>query len=66
MPYTIKKVPGKSKKCYSVINKDTKKVFSKCTTMKKAKKQLRLLNAIKYNKSFKPYGRGLRKTQRKK
>jgi hypothetical protein len=50
MPYKIKKVSNK--KCYKLYNKNTKKVFSKCSTLKNVKKQLRLLNAIKYNKSF--------------
>lgn len=52
MPYTLRKVRGKN--CYSVRNKRTKRAFSKCTTKEKAKKQLRLLRAIIYNKSFKP------------
>jgi hypothetical protein len=51
MPYTIKKVRGK--KCYRVQNKYTKKVFSKCASLTNAKKQLRLLRALEYNKSFK-------------
>jgi hypothetical protein len=51
MPYRLRKVRGK--KCYSVSNKRTKRVFSKCTTKNNAKKQLRLLRAIIYNKSFK-------------
>ena len=50
MPYKRKKVSNK--KCYKLYNKNTKKVFSKCSTLKNVKKQLRLLNAIKYNKSF--------------
>lgn len=50
MPYTIRKVPNK--KCYRVTNKQTKKVLAKCTTMEKAKKQLRLLNAIDNNPNF--------------
>ena len=51
MPYVLRKVRGKN--CYSVRNKRTKRAFSKCTTKEKAKKQLRLLRAIIYNKSFK-------------
>lgn len=51
MPYTLQKVRGKP--CYRVRNKRTKKVFSKCTTLKNAKKQMRLLRAIQFNKSFK-------------
>lgn len=46
MSYILKKT--KKKNCYSVKNKKTKKVFSKCTSKKKALKQIRLLNAIKY------------------
>ena len=66
MPYRIRY--NSKKKCYSVLNKKTKKVFSKCTTLKKAKKQSRLLRAIMFNKDFVPRGRGGsgRKTQRRK
>lgn len=52
MPYAIKKVKSIYRKCYSVYNIKSRKVFSKCTTMKKAKSQVRLLNAIHYNKKF--------------
>jgi hypothetical protein len=52
MPYTIRKVRNKS--CYRIINKRTKKVFSKCATKENAAKQLRLLRALQYNKSFVP------------
>ena len=40
--------------CYRVTNKNRKsrRVFSKCSTRKNAIKQLRLLRAIQYNKSF--------------
>lgn len=55
MPYGIRKVPNKN--CYKVFNKITKKVFSKCSSLEKAKKQMKLLKAIKYNKNFVPYGR---------
>ena len=51
MPYELKKV---SNKCYQVYNKDTKKVFSKCSTKKNANKQIRLLRALQYNKDFMP------------
>lgn len=54
MPYTIRKMPGK--KCYRVYNKDTKKVFAKCSSKTKAKKQLRLLTAL-HNKTFKIKGK---------
>ena len=45
------------KNCYKVMNRKTKRVFAKCTTKEKAKKQLRLLNAIEYNKNFVPRNR---------
>ena len=53
MPYSLRKVPRKS--CYKVYKttskkgSKTKKVFAKCTSLKKAKAQLRLLRAIQYN-----------------
>ena len=50
MPYGIRRV----KNCYSVYNKNTRKVFSKCSTKKNALKQSRLLRAIMYNKDFVP------------
>ena len=50
MPYSIRKVPKKS--CYRVTNKRTKRVLAKCTTMKRAKKQIRLLTAIDMNPKF--------------
>jgi hypothetical protein len=50
MPYTLKKIRGK--KCYQVYNNKTKRVFSKCTSKKKAKKQLNLLRAIENNPNF--------------
>jgi hypothetical protein len=50
MPYSIRKVPKKS--CYRVTNKRSKRVLAKCTTMKKAKKQIRLLTAIDMNPNF--------------
>ena len=52
MPYTIRKVRNKT--CYRIINKRTKKVFSNCATKENAAKQLRLLRALQYNKSFVP------------
>ncbi len=57
MPYKIRKVSRKD--CYRMYNSKTKRVHAKCTSKEKAKRQMRLLNAIKYNKNFKP-----RKTQR--
>lgn len=52
MPYKSRKVRGKD--CYRVINKKTRRVFSKCTTLEKSKKQMRLLRAIQNNKNFIP------------
>jgi hypothetical protein len=50
MPYGIRR----KKNCYSVYNKKTRKVFSKCSTKKNALKQSRLLRAIMFNKDFVP------------
>ena len=58
MPYILKKVRGKP--CYRVQNKYTKKVFAKCSTEENAKKQIRLLRAMEYNKSFKLLPKGQR------
>ena len=44
MPYQIRKV--RNKKCYTVKNKKNGKVHSKCTTKKKAMKQIRLLYMV--------------------
>ena len=62
MPYSVRKVPNK--KCYHVSNKNTKKVFAKCTSKKNATKQMRLLRAIENNKNFTPTGRS-RKNNKK-
>ena len=44
---------SKTKKCWSVRKTGKKRrVFSRCTTKSKALKQLRLLRAIRYNKTF--------------
>lgn len=60
MPYTVRYLPNK--KCYSVRRKRkvkvkgkgkyTQKIFSKCTTRKKAYKQLKLLRAIERNPKY--------------
>lgn len=44
MPIIIKKLPNKS--CFQVQNVRTKVIHAKCTTLKKAEAQKRLLNAI--------------------
>ena len=72
MPYIIRKVknPKSKKNCYQVVNPVKGRVFSKCTTQKKAKKQIKLLRAIQYNPKFVPRGRvrvgtSSRKTQKR-
>ena len=59
MPYKSRKVSNKN--CYRVINRNTKRVFAKCATRENAKKQLRLLRAIEYNKNFIPRNKTYRK-----
>ena len=61
MPYTSRKVPKKD--CYRVTNRKTKRVFSKCSTKENAKKQIRLLRAIEYNKNFVPRNKTNRKSK---
>ena len=52
MPYVVRKVSRKN--CYSVKKSKGKKrrTLSKCTSLKKAKAQIRLLNAIDHNPNF--------------
>ena len=50
MPYKTRKV--RSKSCYRVYNTQNKRVTARCTTLRKAQKQIRLLNAIRYNRKF--------------
>jgi len=64
MPYSLRKVPNK--KCYKVYNKQTKKVFSKCSSKKNATKQMRLLRALQYNKNFIPIAQQKRKNRTRK
>ena len=55
MPYSIKRVNQKGcRKKWSVYNRKTQKVFAKCTSKKRANKQLNLLRAILYNPNFVP------------
>ena len=63
MPYSTRKVKGKN--CYKVFNKNTKKVFSKCSSMKNAQKQIKLLRAIEFNKDFVPRAQQKRTYKRK-
>ena len=44
MPYTIRKLPNKD--LYRVYNTTSKEIKAKGTTLDKAKKMVRLLNAI--------------------
>jgi hypothetical protein len=53
MPYKTIKVKGKYN-CYRVINTQTKKAFSKCSTRKNANRQMKLLRALQFNKNFVP------------
>lgn len=53
MPYKIRHLRKTKKRCYQVVNPKKNRIFSKCTTKKNAEKQIRLLRAIQYNKSFK-------------
>ena len=62
MPYTIRKV--RNKKCYRVTTSKTKRVLAKCTTMEKAKKQVRLLRALEVNKEFAKKVRSTRKKRK--
>ena len=63
MPYSTRKVKGKN--CYKVYNKQTKRVFSKCSTLKNAQKQIKLLRAIEFNKDFVPRGQKQRTYKKK-
>jgi hypothetical protein len=53
MPYRTIKVKSKYN-CFSVINTQTKRIFSKCSTRKNASRQMRLLRALQFNKNFVP------------
>jgi hypothetical protein len=57
----------RNKKCFSVRNKKTKRIFSKCTTKKKALAQTRLLRAIWFpkNKTRKNGGKTKEKIEKK-
>ena len=59
MPYTIRKV--RNRNCYRVTKKTNSKVLSKCTSKKKAKKQIALLNAIEHNPGFVPRNRTIKR-----
>lgn len=44
MPYTIRKVRGRN--CYRVKNQKSKRIMAKCTTLNRAKRQVRLLYGL--------------------
>ena len=62
MPYVMRKLS--KRRCYSVKNKKTKRVMSKCTSKKKAIRQMRLLRGIKFNKKFAQQIRSTRKNRK--
>jgi hypothetical protein len=64
MPYKTQKVRGK-RNCYRVLNTRSKHAFSKCTTRKNAKKQMKLLRAIQFNKNFVPNSKTRKQQTRK-
>lgn len=64
MPYKSQKVRGK-RNCYRVVNTRSKHAFSKCTTRKNAKKQMKLLRALQFNKNFVPNSRTKKNATRK-
>ena len=59
MPYKTRKV--RSKPCFRVYNTKTRRVTAKCTTLQNAKKQIRLLNAIRFNPKFRSTVKNLRR-----
>lgn len=56
MPYerrrTSRMTAQGKRQCYYVRNKVTKRKFAKCTSLRKAKKQLKLLRAVMFNPDF--------------
>ena len=59
MPYKTRKV--RSKPCFRVYNTKTRRVTAKCTTLQNAKKQILLLNAIRFNPKFRSTVKNLRR-----
>ena len=62
MPYVMRKVP--KRRCYTVKNKNTKRVMTKCTSKKKAIKQMRLLRGLQFNKKFAQQVKATRKNRK--
>lgn len=58
MPYFMSYIPNRKWRCWTVRKRKTKpnrpgrKIFARCTTKVKAKKQLRLLRALQNNPHF--------------
>ncbi len=50
MPYQIRKLPNRN--CFRVKNTETGRIYSECTSRKKAEAQVKLLRAIDHG--FKP------------
>lgn len=48
MPYAIKKV--RNLECYKVYNRETRKVYAKCSTWENAERQMRLLHMVERKK----------------
>ena len=72
MPYRTRKVRGKN--CYKVYIKGSRKtlrtkrnkgVFANCTSKVNAIKQMKLLRAIKFNKTFVPNSLRKNKTMKR-
>ncbi len=53
MPYQIRKLPNRN--CFRVRNPENGRVYSECTSLEKAKAQVKLLRAIDHG--FKPRSR---------
>lgn len=63
MPYKMRKV--RYRDCYSVKSKT--RTFAKCADKSSAKKQLKLIRALKWNKQFRPSrNRTMKKAPKKK
>ena len=63
MPYKTRKIRGKN--CYRVYNPKKNHTFSKCASKENAEKQVRLLRALQFNKSFVPTGMRTRKVTKR-
>ena len=70
MPYLMRYLPNNKYRCWTVRKRKTKpnatgrKIFARCTTKEKAKRQLRLLRAIRYNPAFREHIANTRKARK--